>query len=74
MLNLESFVLEDKGSSPGVAGYLVCNGAQWRGSVSLARVNPAINRYLEKSGEGKEEECAKAQDSQTPLHFLAEGP
>ena len=40
--------------------FSVWDGGQWRDSVSLARVNPALNGYLEKSGEGKQEGCAKA--------------
>ena len=39
---------------------------QWCDSVSSARVNPALNGYLEKSGEGKQEGCAKAQDGWPP--------
>ena len=44
----------------------VWDGGQWRDSVSLARVDPALNGYLEKSGEGKQEGCAKAQDGWPP--------
>ena len=53
----------------------VWDGGQWRDSVSLARVDPALNGYLEKYGEDKQEGCAKAQDGcpPPPLHFLAEG-
>ena len=72
----ESFVCKDAGSNPGVPNRSVWDGSQWRDSVSLARVYPALNGYLEKSGEGKQEGCAKAQDGwppTTPLHFLAEG-
>ena len=35
-------------------------------SVSLARVDPALNGYLKKSGEGKQKGCAKAQDGWLP--------
>jgi len=35
---------------------------QWRDSVSSAGVDPALNWYLEKYGEVKQEGCAKAQD------------
>ena len=41
---------EVRGSSPGVAAYLVWNGGQECDSVSSARVNPALNGYLEDSG------------------------
>ena len=47
-----SFVREDRGSSPGVASYLDWNEGRWCDSVSSTRVNPALNGYLEKSGEG----------------------
>jgi hypothetical protein len=43
-------------------------------TVSSARVDPALNGYLKKSGEGKQEGCAKAQDGWPALYFLAEGP
>ena len=46
----------------GVTGHFVWDGGQWRDSVSSARVDPALNGYLEKPGEGKQERCAKAQD------------
>ena len=61
-----SFVWEDAGSNPSVPNSSVWDGGQWRDSVSLARVDPAINGYLEKSGEGKQEGCAKAQDGWPP--------
>ena len=43
-------------------------------TVSSATVHQALNWYLEKSGEGKQEGFAKAEDgrSPTPLHFLTE--
>ena len=50
------------GSIPAVTSSLVWDGSQWRDSVSSARVDPALNGYLEKSGEGKQEGCVKAQD------------
>ena len=61
-LDLGSSVWKDAGSNPGVPNCSVWDGSQWRDSVSLARVDPALNGYLEKSGEGKQEGCAKAQD------------
>ena len=61
-LDLGSFVWEDKGSNPSLPNYLVWDGGQWGDSVILARANPALNEYLEKSGEGKQEWCTKAQD------------
>ena len=48
--------------NPSVANCSVWDGGQWRDSVSLAKVDPALNGYLEKSGEGKQEGCAKVQD------------
>ena len=69
------------GSIPVVlTSYLVWDGGQWRDSVSSARVDPALNGFLEKSGEGKQEGFVKAEDRwhpappPPPLHFLAEGP
>ena len=56
-----SLVWEDAGSNPSVPNSSVWDGGQWCDSVSLARVDPALNGYLEKSGEGKQEGCAKAQ-------------
>jgi hypothetical protein len=38
------------GSIPGVASYLVWDAGQWCDSVSLARVDPALNEYLENLG------------------------
>ena len=54
------------GSIPVVTSYLVWDGGQWRDSVSSARVDPALNGYLEKSGESKQEGCVKAQDGWPP--------
>ena len=54
------------GSIPIVTSYLVWDGGQWRDSVSSARVDPALNGYLEKSGEGKQEGCVKAKDGWPP--------
>ena len=65
-LDSGSFVWEDVGSNPGVPNSSVWDGGQWRDSVSLARVDPALNGYLEKSGEDKQEGCAKAQDGWPP--------
>ena len=45
-LDLKSFFGEDRGSSPGVAGYLVWNGGQCRGSVISTRVDPDVNVCL----------------------------
>ena len=76
-LDSGSLVWEDAGSSPSVPNSSVWDGGQWRDSVSLARVDPALNGYLEKSGEGKQEGCAKAQDGWPPTPHctsLAEGP
>ena len=49
VLGLMPFVHEDRGFGPGVA-CLIWNRGQWRD-----RVDPALNGYLEKSGEGKQE-------------------
>ena len=65
-LDSGSFVWEDAGSNPGVPNSSVWDGSQWRDSVSLARVDPALNGDPEKSGEGKQEGCAKAQDGWPP--------
>ena len=57
------------GSIPVVTSYLVWDGGQWHYPVSSARVDPAVNGYLEESGEDKQEECVKAQDGRPPaLH------
>ena len=45
------------GSIPVGTSYLVWDGGQLCDSVSSARVDPALNGYLEKSGEGKQEVC-----------------
>ena len=58
-LDLKFLVLEDKGSSLGVNGYYFWNEGQWRESVSSARFDSALNGYLEKSGEGKQEGCVE---------------
>ena len=52
-LDLGSFVREDEDSNPSVPNYLVWGTGQWCDSVSSARVDPALNGYLETSGEGK---------------------
>ena len=52
--------------NPSVPNYLDWDGGQWRESVNLARVDPALNGYLEESGEGKQEGFAKAQDGWPP--------
>jgi len=49
-----------------VTSYLVWDRGLWRDSVSSARVDPALNGYLEKSGEGKQEGCVKAQNGWPP--------
>jgi len=54
------------GSIPVVTSCLVWEGGQWRDSINSARVDPALNGNLEKSGEGKEEGCVKAQDGWPP--------
>jgi len=54
------------GSIPGVVGYWVWNGGQWRDSVNSARTEPALNSYLGKTGESKQEDCAKAQVGWSP--------
>ena len=54
------------GLIPVVTSYLVWDGGQWCDSVSSARVDPALNGYLEKSGEGKQEGYVKAQDGWPP--------
>jgi len=51
----DSIPLNYGGSISVVTSYLVCDGAQWHDSVSSARVDPALNGYLEKSREGKQE-------------------
>ena len=66
VLDSGSPVWEDTGSNPSVPNSSVWDGGQWRDSVSLARVNPALNGYMAKSGEGKQEGCAKAQDGWPP--------
>ena len=53
-------------SIPVVTSYLVWKGGQWCNSVSSARVDPALNGYLEKSGEGQQEGFVKAQDGWPP--------
>ena len=45
--------LRGRGFESSVPNYLVWDGGQWRDSVSSARFDPALNGYLEKSGEGK---------------------
>ena len=51
MLDLKSFAHEDRGSSPGVSGYLVWNRGEWCDPVSSgsASVYPSLNKYLERS-------------------------
>ena len=58
--------LRGRGLESQCAQFFSWDGGQWRDSVSLARVDPALNGYLEKSGEGKQEGCAKAQDGWPP--------
>ena len=65
-LDLGSFARESEGSNPSVPNYLVWDRGQWRHSVSSAEVDPALNEYLEKSYEGKQEEFAKAQGGWPP--------
>ena len=67
--DLKSFVSKDRGWSPRVAANLVSKASQWRDSLSLARLTPTLNECLEKSGEGKQEGCAKAEDG-SPLIIL----
>ena len=62
MLDYKSFFREDRGSSFGVAGYLVWNTGQGRDYVSSAGADPALNKHPKKSWEGKQEGSAKAQD------------
>ena len=67
-----SIVRDDTGLSFVVAGYFSLERGQWRDSVSLARVDPVLNGYLEKSGEGKQEGCVKTQDSWPPTpHYTS---
>ena len=61
------------GSIPVVTSYLVWDGGQWRDSVSSAKVDPALNGYLEKSGEGKKEGGVKAQDGWPPTPLALPG-
>ena len=60
-----------RGSIPGVAGHLVWDGGQLRDSVSLDRIDQALNRCLEKSGKGKLEGYAKAQDGWPAPFFIS---
>jgi len=39
------------------------NRGQWLDTLNSVRVDPSLNGYLEKSGEGKQEGCAKAHNS-----------
>ena len=69
---------EAQGFGPGVTGDLVVGREQWCISVNSARVDQAVNRYLEKSGESKQEGNATEQDGwpRVPppqLHLVAEG-
>jgi len=73
-LDLGSCVRNGEGSNPGVPNHLVWDWGRFGDSVSLVRVDPALNGYFEKSGEVKQEGFAKAQDAWPPLDFLAEGP
>ena len=50
ILPLSFLLRENRGTSTGVAGYLVWNRGQWCDSVTSARVHPALNGYLGKSG------------------------
>jgi len=72
MLDLKFFIRETMGLNSGVPCYLVYKGGQSLDSVCLGRVDPALNEYLEKSGEGKQEGYTKAKDGwpQAPLPFL----
>ena len=65
-LDFGTFVREGEGSNPSVPNYLVLDGGQWRGFVSSGRVDPVLNGYLEKSGEGKQDGYVKAQDGWPP--------
>ena len=69
-LNSGSFVSEDAGSSPSVPNSSVWDGGQWRDSVSLARVDPDLNGYLEKSGEGKQASITWSGGDLILLHAL----
>ena len=60
----------DRGSSLGVAGYLVWDGSECCYAVSSARIHPALNGYLEKSGEGKQERYVKAKNGWPPTSVL----
>ena len=57
---------EGWGSNPIVFNYSVWDGGQWRDYVSSAIVDPALNGYLEKSGEGEQEGSKLAQGSLPP--------
>jgi hypothetical protein len=54
------------GFDPGRSQLFGLDAGQYRDLVSLASVTPSLNEYLEKSGEGKQEGCAKAQDGWPP--------
>ena len=56
-----------------VTSYLVWDRGLWRDSVSSARVDPALNGYLEKSGEGKQEGHTKVQDDWPPASTALSG-
>ena len=66
------------GPNPGVAGYLLWKGAQRHDSICLAKVESALNGYLVKFWEDKEEGCVRVKGScrpgPLPLHFLAQRP
>ena len=72
-MDLRFFVREGEGSNLSVSNYLVWDGGHWRDSVSSARVDPTLNGYLDKSGEDKQEGCAKAQDGWPPTPMALPG-
>ena len=65
-LYLGFFVREGEGWNPTVPNYLVSDRGQRRNSIGSDRFDPTPNGYLEKSGEGKQEGCAKKGDGWPP--------
>ena len=59
-------LFEGQGFDSYCSWFFVWDRGQWHDSVSSATVDPALNGYLVKSGEGKQEGCTKVQDG-SPL-------
>ena len=73
-LVLKYLVRENRGSSPSVTGFLVWNVERGHDFLSSARVDSALNGWLENSGKDKLEERAEEKDALPLLLFLSEGP